>query len=110
MAEINVEYGLARDHIDDEGEEDDGTTSMRKILPTISDVRNGQDVELSGSSTTSGIDRKQNGPCYRATDCTTNDRYFQKPQEEIAVNRMMLENVYIGNQPKFFDPCEPAIG
>ena len=54
-----------------------------------------ENIELLVASSASRIDRKQNGPCYQTTDEGDDSCNLQVSQEEIAIERVVIQDVAI---------------
>ena len=55
------------------------------IAVLVLDIGETQNVELSLTTTTSGIDGKQNGPGQTATDETDDNRQFEVSEKKITI-------------------------
>lgn len=74
------------------------------------DVTEAEDVQLDPPCTTSGIDWKQNGPCQQTADEAHGDRDLQISQKQEAIERLVIEDIAIGNLIEGLDPVEQSIG
>lgn len=72
------------------------------------DVAHGQQVELRLAGPTRGIDGKKNGPGDQTTQEAGNDQDLEEAHKQIAVNGLVIENVFILEACKVFDPAKEA--
>lgn len=97
LSKVDEVDGLPRDHEKHEAEEDPRDKGMGVVAILVLDVGKGEDVKLLLTTTASGIDRKQNGPGDEATDKADDDGQLKVTEQEIAIERVVLEDVFVGN-------------
>ena len=86
--------------------EDVGTASMSDIPPVIiTNITNGENVELRFTTSAGNVDGEKYRPCYQAANKTDDDGNLEEAQEEVAVESMRVENVSIWN---FVEATEPS--
>lgn len=60
------------------------------------DIGKAQNIQLLFTTTAGGIDWEQDGPSDAATDEHDSGRQLQESQQEISIQRVVLENVSVG--------------
>lgn len=97
MTEVDVVDHLTSDHEDDEAEKDDGATSVGEVLEvvvsSVADISEGKNLEFRQATAASGINREEHWPTDEASDDADNYAYLQEAEEEVAVQRVVVEDV-----------------
>jgi len=114
LAEIDVEDALAANEEEDEAVEEPANEDMsvEAVLArahTCVDVGECEQIELLSSGTTSSIDWEEDGPSDAAADKTDHHKHLHVSQEQVRVNRLVLESIGIGDLPELVKPIEHTI-
>jgi hypothetical protein len=72
------------------------------------DIAHGEKVELLLTCTTSRVDRPQNRPCDKAAQEANNHHHLEESYKQIAINRLVVQDVFIFEVLKVFDPAKHA--
>lgn len=80
------------------------------ILLGSRDIADAKEVELGLSITASGIDGEQDRPGDAAADEADDSDDLKEAQEQVAVERVMVQDVGVGDLPESRDPGEKALG
>jgi hypothetical protein len=89
---------------------DPGTSSMRKeAVVVVLDVGHRDDVQLLLATAASRVDGEQDRPGDEAADQARNDRHAQKAEEEVAIKRVVGQDIGIGNLEEGREPVEEAV-
>lgn len=96
MPQIDVVDQFACHKEEDEADKDPGDKDMGIVSILVHHVAKAQEVELALTTTTGCIDGEQDRPGYAAADKTDDDGHFEVAQQEVAIERVMLKNVLIG--------------
>jgi hypothetical protein len=59
--------------------------------------------------TTSDVDWEQDRPGYASADEHNNHGHLEKSEEEVGIERLMLECIGVGDLSERFNPIEPSI-
>ncbi len=68
---------------------------MRVVSVLVEDIAEVHCIQLGLSAASGCIDREKNGPCDTATDEADKDYHLEKAQEEVGVQRLMVEDVSV---------------
>lgn len=79
---------------------------MCVVAIRVGDIAHTENVELFLPSTSSCIDREQDWPCYTAADKGDDGEHLHVSQEEITVERLVLQNMIIGERLEVGYPAE----
>lgn len=86
---------------------------MSQIAPVVAsarDVAEIENVELALTSSTSGIDWEENWHADETADQTHDHTDLKKAEEEVAIERVVLQNGRIWRTEERAEPVEEAIG
>lgn len=91
-------------------EEEPRTPSVGKIPePVVLYITKADDIELSLSSTTCGIDGEQDGCSNTKADNASYSGHLQQPDEKISIERVFSENVLIATAEKVLDAAKQPL-
>ena len=82
---------------------------MRVKFVCVRDIAEAENVELLLAITSCSVDRKQDGPGDATSDQADDDRYLQISEQEVAIQRVMLENESVRELIKGFQPSDERI-
>ena len=113
MAQVDVEDALARDQHQDEAKEQPPRETVGKvpILSTLLipvDVGHGQHIQLNLPSTSSDVDREQDGPGNASPNEHDDHGHAKVSKEEVSIQRLVLESIGIWDLPERSNPVEPS--
>nr|POE72200.1 hypothetical protein CFP56_12076 [Quercus suber] len=77
---------------------------MRPVPPWVGDVGHGDDVELLGGAATGSIDGEQDGESDDTTHDTDDDGDLEQTQQEVAVERRVVQDIGVGHGPEVLEP------
>lgn len=108
LTDVDVVDGLARNHDQNEAEEEDCAARIGPEPPFILDVGHGEDVELGQAIAARGVDGEEDGPSDDTADDAGDDGHLEEAKEEEAIERVVVEDVGVGDGVELFDPAEEA--
>lgn len=83
---------------------------MRKhLVVVVRYVSKRKDIELRFTTTSRDIDWEQDGKGNAASDQTSNDSHLQETQEQVAVQRVVVQDITVRNVEKVAEPCKDSI-
>ena len=99
LAEIDYEERLAANDDQDETKEDEGDSGLGIVTVNVGasgvNVAHREQVKLLLASTARSVDGEEHGPSNQTSEETGNDKDFEEADKEIAVNRLVVENVLV---------------
>lgn len=111
MTQIDVIDALAHDNVEDEGEKYPGDEGMGvETILCVCDVTETDEVQLLLASTACRVDREKDRPCHETADEADGHRNFEVSEQEEAIQRVMVEDIAVGNLIECANPVEQAIG
>jgi hypothetical protein len=81
----------------------------KHLVVVVRYVSKRKDIELRFTTSSSYVDREQDGKGNAASDQTSNDSHLQKTQEQVTVQRVVVQDITIRNVEKVAEPCEDSI-
>lgn len=78
------------------------------LFVAIANVSKGQNVQLLLITTTSGVDREQNWPCYGCSNQAQDNRHLEQTQKEESIQVGLLQNENIRKSPELFEPTKES--
>lgn len=91
-------------------EKDPCTSGVGEIAPGVGHVGHGEHVQLALAAAAGDVDGEENGPCDAAADDAGDDADAQESQEEVAIERVMDQDVGVGQLEQGGKPVEQAAG
>ena len=111
MTQIDVIDTLAHHDVEDEGEEDPGDEGVRvETILGVCDITETDAVELLQASTACRVDREEDGPCHETTNKADGHRNFEVSKQEEAIERVVIEDIAVGDLIEGANPVEHTIG
>lgn len=110
MSKVDKVDALPCDHVENEGEVDDGHNGMsERLVVVVLHIADCDGIELRPASATCGIDGPKDWPSDGTTHQTADDSYLEKSQEEVCIEGVMVEDICIGYVVELADPAEIAL-
>ena len=110
MSQANEVHALASNNEGDEAEEDPSNQSMCIVSIDVENIAEAQDIKLALTATACCVDWKQNGPCDAYSNKTDENEDLEKSEEQVAIERIVLEDVVVGQSLQVSDCAEEALG
>lgn len=83
---------------------------MRKhLVVVVRYVSKRKDIELRFTTSSSYVDWEQDRECDAATDQTSDDSHLEETQEQVTVQRVVVQDIAIRNIEKVAEPCKDSI-
>lgn len=79
---------------------------IETVLVVFGDIAHSKKIKFLAYSTASDVNGKQDGPSYQAADKGYDRCDFEKPKEEIGVQRLVVQDVGIRDAGEFANPVE----
>ena len=76
-------------------------------IPALVNVAHGEHVQLLLAIAAGDVDGEEDGPGYAGADEHNDHGHLEEAEEEVGIERLVLERVGIGDFPKWGDPVEP---
>jgi len=90
--------------------EEVGTTRVRKhLVVVVCYISKREDVKLRFASASSDVDRKQDREGDAAANQTSDNSHLQQTQEQVAVQRVVVQDITIGNIEEVAEPSKESI-
>jgi hypothetical protein len=80
------------------------------VLLVLPDVTEGQKIQLLLIPVPCSINRKQNGECNAASAEADDCEHLQIAQIKISVERVVCDQIFVGDLPERIEPPELGIG
>ena len=113
MSEVDVKDRLPSDESENKAKEQHRSAYASKVSVSASravsvDVRHGKKVKAGANTTTRDIDGEQDWPGNQGAHGKDDDRHLEEAQEEIGIERLVLECIRIRDFQRGSDPIEEA--
>ena len=69
---------------------------MSQVTILVRDVAEAEKIKLALTSSTSGIDWKEDWPSDKTADETDDNGHLQISKQEVSVERIVLQNIFVG--------------
>lgn len=79
---------------------------VETVLVFLNDITHSEKIELYAYSTAGDIEGEQDGPSYQAADKAYDRCDFEISKEKIGVQRLVVQDVGIGDAGEFANPVE----
>lgn len=79
---------------------------VETVLVTLGDITHSEKIELYAYSTTGDIEWEKDGPSYQAADEAYDRCDFEISKKKIGVQRLVVQDVGIGDAEKCANPVE----
>ena len=91
-------------------EEDVGDESVGIVHVLVGDVAHGQAIQLGLAAAALGVQREEDGPCDAAADKGDEGEDLEVSQEEVGVQRGVVEHGGVLDLEEGLHPVEPGVG
>jgi len=81
----------------------------KHLVVVVRDISERKDVELRFAPASSNVDRKQDREGDTATNQTSDNSHLQQTQEQVAVQRVVVQDITIGNIEEVTEPSKESI-